>query len=148
MSRTGFTADGAVAVGPYSHAVEHGGFVYLSGQTPMKPGTRTLVEGTVQIQTQQCFDNLRAVLTAAALTMDDVIKCHVFLVDMGDFAAMNEVYERQFAAPFPARTTIGVASLPMGAAIEIDLVAARPITSRETKALGEIRASRRRRATP
>lgn len=126
MTRKAFTAPGAVAVGPYSHAVEAGDVVYLSGQTPLDPSTGALVAGGVPAQAEQCFRNLFGVLAAAGLSPDDVVKVNVYLVDMGDFAAMNAVYERQFARPFPARTTIGVASLPLGARIEIELVARRP----------------------
>jgi 2-iminobutanoate/2-iminopropanoate deaminase len=100
--------------------------VYLSGQTPVDPGTDALVEGGIAVQTERCLQNLFAVLAAAGLTSDDVVKVNVYLVDMSDFAAMNAVYERSFSKPFPARTTIGVASLPLGAQIEIELVARRP----------------------
>ena len=126
MPRTAITAPGASAVGPYSHAAEQHGFVYLSGQTPVEPGTTTLVGGGIEAQTRQCFANLGAVLAAGGLGFDDVVKCNVFLTDMGDFAAMNAVYAEVFAEPYPARTTIGVAALPLGASIEIEMVAARP----------------------
>ncbi len=126
MPRIGINTPSAVAVGPYSHAAEHNGFVYLSGQTPMKPGTTGLIEGGIAAQTQQCFDNLKAVLETAGLTTADVVKCNVFLTNMDDFKLMNEVYAQQFTQPFPARTTIGVASLPIGAAIEIEMIATRP----------------------
>jgi 2-iminobutanoate/2-iminopropanoate deaminase len=126
VTRKAFSAPGAVAVGPYSHAVEAGDMVYLSGQTPLDPATGTLVGGGIPAQAERCFQNLFAVLKAAGLSPDDVVKVNVYLVDMADFGAMNAVYERQFARPFPARTTIGVASLPLGARIEIELVARRP----------------------
>jgi 2-iminobutanoate/2-iminopropanoate deaminase len=113
-------------VGPYSHAVESGELVYLSGQTPVDPRTDALIEGGIAAQTEQCLHNLFAVLAAAGLTSDDVVKVNVYLVEMADFAAMNAVYERSFSKPFPARTTIGVAALPLGAQIEIELVARRP----------------------
>jgi 2-iminobutanoate/2-iminopropanoate deaminase len=125
VPRTAFSAPGAVAVGPYSHAVESGGTVYLSGQTPLDPATGALVQGGIAAQAEGCFRNLFGVLTAAGLAPDDVVKVNVYLVDMSDFAAMNAVYERQFSKPFPARTTIGVASLPLGAQIEIELIARR-----------------------
>jgi 2-iminobutanoate/2-iminopropanoate deaminase len=125
MTRKAITADGAATVGPYSHAVRAGHFVYLSGQTPLDPATGHLLEGDVQAQTAQCFANLFAVLKAAGLGPDNVVKVNVFLTDMNDFAAMNEVYAKQFEQPYPARTTIGVAALPLGARIEIELVARR-----------------------
>ena len=125
MTRRAFSAPGAAVVGPYSHAVEAGEMVYLSGQTPLDPGTGKLMEGGIGAQAARCFQNLFGVLAAAGLSPDDVVKVNVYLVDMADFAAMNEVYARQFAQPFPARTTVGVASLPLGARIEIELVARR-----------------------
>lgn len=126
MPRTAFSAPGAVAVGPYSHAVESGETVYLSGQTPLDPQTGALVEGGIAAQAERCLQNLFGVLAAAGLAADDVVKVNVYLVDMSEFAAMNAVYERKFSRPFPARTTIGVASLPLGARIEVELIARRP----------------------
>jgi 2-iminobutanoate/2-iminopropanoate deaminase len=123
MPRKSIDAPGAAAVGPYSHAVEAGKFLYLSGQTPLDPATGKLVEGGISQQTEQCFKNLFSVLHAAGLTPDEVIKVNVFLTHMTDFQAMNAVYARQFNQPYPARTTIGVASLPLGANIEIELIA-------------------------
>jgi 2-iminobutanoate/2-iminopropanoate deaminase len=126
VPRTAFSAPGAVAVGPYSHAVESGETVYLSGQTPLDPATGALVGGGIAAQAERCFRNLFGVLAAAGLSSDDVVKVNVYLVYMCDFAATNEVYEREFERPFPARTTIGVASLPLGAGIEVELIARRP----------------------
>ena len=123
MTRQAITAEGAAVVGPYSMGVRAGEFVYFSGQTPLDPATGKLLEGGVGVQTEQCFKNLFAVLKAAGLTPDQVVKVNVFLTDMADFPAMNEVYAKQFAKPFPARTTIGVASLPLGARIEIEMIA-------------------------
>ena len=123
MTRQAITAEGAAVVGPYSMGVRAGEFVYFSGQTPLDPATGKLLEGGVAAQTEQCFRNLFAVLKAAGLTPDQVVKVNVFLTDMADFPAMNEVYAKQFAKPFPARTTIGVASLPLGARIEIEMIA-------------------------
>ncbi len=125
MSRTAIDAPNAAAVGPYSHGVWAGDLVYLSGQTPLDPATGKLVEGDVAAQAQQCFKNLFGVLAAAELTPNHVIKVNVYLTDMNDFAAMNAVYATQFEKPFPARTTIGVASLPLGASIEIEMIARR-----------------------
>lgn len=123
MSRKAFSAEGAVAVGPYSHAVEMGEYIFLSGQTPIDSNTGKLAEGGVAAQTEQCFKNLFRVLEAAGLTPDDVAKVNVYLTDMGDFAEMNSVYQKQFSTPYPARTTIGVAALPLGARIEIEMIA-------------------------
>lgn len=123
MARKAFSAEGAISVGPYSHAVEAGETVYLSGQTPIDSATGKLAEGGIKAQTEQCFKNLFNVLKAAGLTPDDVQKVNVFLTDMKNFSEMNEVYEKQFKAPYPARTTIGVAALPLGADIEIEMIA-------------------------
>jgi 2-iminobutanoate/2-iminopropanoate deaminase len=114
------------AIGPYAHAVWAGDLLYLSGQTPIDPAVRQLVTGDIGAQTGQAFDNLQAVLASAGLTLDDVIKCNVYLTAMRDFAAMNAVYQARFNAPYPARTTVAVAELPLGAAVEIELVARRP----------------------
>ncbi|HJV16677.1 MAG TPA: RidA family protein [Bacillales bacterium] len=125
MSRKAFNASGAVAVGPYSHAIESGDLIFLSGQTPVDSQTGKLVEGDITEQTSQCFKNLFNVLEAAGLTPDNVEKVNVFLTDMNHFTAMNEVYAKQFSKPYPARTTIGVASLPLGAQVEIEMIARR-----------------------
>jgi 2-iminobutanoate/2-iminopropanoate deaminase len=113
----------AKAVGPYSMAIEAGDYVYLSGQTPMDPATGKLVQSDIGAETKQCLTNLQAVLEAANLTFAHVVKANVFLTNMGDFAAMNEVYAKHFPAPFPARSTVAVAALPLGARVEIELVA-------------------------
>jgi len=123
--RKEITATSAVAVGPYSHAVDSDGLVYLSGQTPIDPATGRLVTGDISSQAEQCFKNLFAVLEAGGLSEGNVLKVNVFLVDMSDFEAMNSVYQDKFGQPFPARTTIGVASLPLGARIEIEIIARR-----------------------
>jgi 2-iminobutanoate/2-iminopropanoate deaminase len=123
MTRVAITAPGAATVGPYSHAVEGAGLLFLSGQTPLDRTTGKLVTGSIGEQALQCFANLGEVLEAAGLTFDDVVNVQVYLTDMNDFAAMNEVYAQQFRKPFPARTTIGVASLPFGARIEIGMTA-------------------------
>lgn len=126
MSRTAHSAAGAVVVGPYSQAVETGdGLVFLSGQTPLDPVTKKLVTGDIGAQTEQCFRNLFAVLEAAGLDERAVVKVTVFLTDMADFQAMNAVYATKFSAPYPARSTFAVAALPLGASIEIELVAKR-----------------------
>lgn len=125
MKRKTYTAEGAVSVGPYSHAVDSGDLVFLSGQTPMDPKTGKIAEGDIGPQTVQCFANLENVLMAAELTMEDVVKVNVFLTEMKNFSLMNEVYATRFAAPYPARSTIGVRELPLGALIEIEMIARR-----------------------
>ena len=117
---------GPAALGPYSHAVWAGRQLYLSGQTPVDPATGALVEGDVEAQTHRAFDNLQLVLEDAGLTMDDVVKCNVYLTDMANFAAMNRAYQARFTASYPARTTVAVAGLPLNAQVEIELVARRP----------------------
>ena len=111
------------ALGPYSAAISVGDFVYCSGQTP---ATGELVPGTVADQARQALTNVSAVLEAAELSLDDVVKTTVFLVDMADFGEMNEVYAEFFSQPFPARSTVAVAGLPKCASVEIEVVAVRP----------------------
>ena len=125
MTRTAITAPDAVAVGPYSHGILGDGYVFLSGQTPIDPGSGALVDGPVDVQTRRCLANLGAVLTAGGLDFDDGVKCNVYLTDMADSAAMNSAYAEHFDEPYPARTTIGVASLPLGARVEIEMIARR-----------------------
>ena len=117
---------GPAALGPYSPGVWAGKLLYLSGQTPVDPATGKLIDGDVDAQTMRAFDNLELVLGDAGLTMDDVIKCNVYLTDMADFPAMNGAYARRFAKPYPARTTVAVAGLPLSARVEIELVAKKP----------------------
>lgn len=124
MTRQAFDAPGAAAIGPYSHAVASPTHLFLSGQTPVDGTTGELVQGDAEAQTRQCFSNLFAVLQSAGLTPDDVVKCNVYLTDMNDFAAMNRAYAEHFGKPYPARTTIGVAALPRGARVEIEMIAA------------------------
>jgi len=120
------SANGPRALGPYSAAVWAGDLLYLSGQTPVDPKSGELIEGDVGAQTQRALDNLEAVLVDAGLSMNDVIKCNVYLADMADFSAMNAVYGKKFTRPYPARTTIAVRALPRDAQVEIELVAKRP----------------------
>jgi 2-iminobutanoate/2-iminopropanoate deaminase len=124
--KTAIVADKApAALGPYSAAISVGPFVYASGQTPIDPATGELVPGGVGDQTRQVLANISAVLEAAGLGMDDVVKTTVFLTGMADFAEMNAVYAEHFAEPFPARSTVAVAGLPKGASVEIEVVAVR-----------------------
>jgi 2-iminobutanoate/2-iminopropanoate deaminase len=124
MTRQAVTSDAiAPAVGPFSAAVRSGEFLFVSGQTAQEPASGKLVAGDVVTQTEQVFENVRAILRAAGKSMGDVVRVGVYLTDMKDFQRMNAVYARQFEAPYPARTTIAVAALPLGALVEIDLVA-------------------------
>lgn len=118
--------NGPAAIGPYSHGVWAGDLLYASGQTPIDPATAKLVEGGVAEQTRQVFGNIEAVLTDAGLTMHDVVKTTVFLTTMDDFAEMNAVYATKFDEPHPARSTVAVAGLPLGARVEIEVVALKP----------------------
>jgi 2-iminobutanoate/2-iminopropanoate deaminase len=126
MARTPLSSATASAIGPYSHAIDDGTHVFCSGQTPIDPETGDLKVGGVGDQTNQCFDNLFAVLADGGLTSDDVVKVNVYLTDMNDFVEMNEAYVTRFSAPPPARTTVAVAGLPMNAQVEIELVAKKP----------------------
>jgi 2-iminobutanoate/2-iminopropanoate deaminase len=126
MRRQSISSPGAVSIGLYSHAVVSGEFLFFSGQTPVNPDTGKLVSADIAVQAQQCFANLFAVLSAAGLTQDDVVKVNVYLTSMDDFPAMNAVYAHQFQPPYPARTTVGVAALPLGAKIEIEMIARKP----------------------
>jgi 2-iminobutanoate/2-iminopropanoate deaminase len=119
------TADAPAAVGPYSQAVNAGNFLFCAGQIPLDPATGNLIEGDVTAQTRRVLDNVKAVLAAAGLTFEHVVKSTVFLADMNDFAAMNAVYSEYFAAPYPARSTIQVARLPKDARVEIEVIASR-----------------------
>ena len=111
------------AIGPYSQAVVASGVVYCSGQIGLDPATGQVVAGGVGAETRRILENLRAVLGAAGASLADVVRTTIYLVDMGDFAAVNEVYGGFFEAPYPARATVGVAALPRGARVEIDAIA-------------------------
>ena len=110
------------AIGPYSQAVQRGGMVFLSGQIPLDPSTGLLVEGDIEAQARRAFDNLQAVCEAAGGSLDDVVRLGLYLTDLGQFGIVNQVMAEYFAAPFPARSTIGVASLPRGAEFEVDAI--------------------------
>ena len=109
-------------VGPFSPAIRSGDFLFFSGQVGQLPSTGTLVDGGVEAEARQLFQNLATLLEAAGKTFGDVVKANVFLASMADFAAVNAIYAEQFEPPFPARTTVAVAALPLGAAIEIELL--------------------------
>ena len=110
-------------VGPYSQAVIEGDFIFVSGQGCINPATGQLERGDTRSETKRVFENLRAILQAAGSSLDHVVKCNVYLRDINDFAAMNEVYATFFTAPFPARTTIQAGALPGGIAVEIECIA-------------------------
>ena len=120
------TSNAPAAIGPYSQAVDSGsGLVFLSGQLPIDPATGAFPEGGIQAQTRQSLRNVQAILAAAGLSLANVVKTTVFLADMGDFAAMNEVYATFFVEPFPARSAVAVKALPKGALVEIECIAAK-----------------------
>lgn len=116
------TPDAPKAIGPYSQAVRAGDTVYLSGQIPLDPATGELVIGPIEAQARRVFENLKAVAAAAGATLDDAVRVTIYLTDLGHFAAVNGVMAEYFREPYPARVTIGVASLPKGAAVEVDCV--------------------------
>jgi reactive intermediate/imine deaminase len=123
MARTSvFTDQAPKAIGPYSQAVRAGNTVYLSGQIPLDPKTGELVKADIATETRRVFDNLKAVASTAGDGLQDVVRVTVYLVDLGDFAKVNEVMAEYFKEPYPARVTIGVAALPRGARVEIDAV--------------------------
>ena len=117
------TNDGPKAIGPYSQAIKANGFVFLSGQIALHPATQQLIEGDVAAQTERVLQNLAGVLKAAGSSLQEVVKTTVFLKNMSDFAAMNEVYGRHFTQAPPARSTVEVARLPKDVLIEIDVIA-------------------------
>jgi 2-iminobutanoate/2-iminopropanoate deaminase len=117
------THDAPAAIGPYSQAIVAGDLLFLSGQIPLDPATGQIVPGDVMAQTDRVMRNLRAILEAAGSTLADVVRTTIYLVDLAQFAAVNESYGRFFEPPYPARATVQVAALPRGAQVEIDAVA-------------------------
>jgi 2-iminobutanoate/2-iminopropanoate deaminase len=111
------------AIGPYEQAIKVNGFVYTAGQIPIDPKTGSFVEGDIAAQTRQVLENLKAILEAGGTALDRVVKATVFLKNMADFAAMNDIYSQYLGSAKPARSTVAVAELPRGALVEIDLVA-------------------------
>ena len=111
------------AIGPYSQAIRANGFVFTSGQVAIDPATQQVVAGDIAVQTERVFKNLAGLLQAAGTSLDKAVRCTVFLKNMGDFTAMNEVYGRYFTAAFPARTTVEAARLPKDVLVEIDVIA-------------------------
>ncbi len=111
------------AIGPYSPGIRVGQLLFLSGQIPLDPESGTIVDGDISAQTEQVFRNITALLTAAGASLSHVARTTVFLLDLNDFAAMNDVYARHFGEPFPARSTVQVSRLPRDARVEIDIIA-------------------------
>lgn len=127
MSRDAISTPAApAAIGPYSQAVVAGDTLYCSGQIPLDPASGELISGDIRAETARVMDNLGAVLKAAGCAWADVARCTIYLTDLGDFSAVNEVYGGYFQAPAPARVTVAVAALPKGARVEIDATAHRP----------------------
>ncbi|CAM5223186.1 2-iminobutanoate/2-iminopropanoate deaminase OS=Ureibacillus acetophenoni OX=614649 GN=SAMN05877842_11316 PE=3 SV=1 [Ureibacillus acetophenoni] len=127
MVRKTYQAKNVTASGPYSHAVDADPFIFLSGQTAMNSENVEDLQGNIAEQTKRCFGNLLSVLEEANLTLDDVVKVNVYLTDMNNFTAMNEVYKTFFNDPYPARTCVAVLALPLGAEVEIEMIAKRKV---------------------
>ena len=125
MAKEIATSKAPAAVGPYSQALEVGQFVFASGQIPLDPVTQTIKGETAAEQAEQVFTNIEAVLAEAGLSMSNVIKSTVFLTDLNDFGAVNEVYAKHFVKPYPARSCVEVSALPKGAKVECEVIAAK-----------------------
>jgi 2-iminobutanoate/2-iminopropanoate deaminase len=123
MSRKAYNAKNTTASGPYSHAIDSGDYIFLSGQTAMNSVGEGQLPGDIGAQTKLCFESLSEVLETAGLTLDNVVKVNVYLTNMKNFSAMNEVYKTFFIEPFPARTCVAVLALPLGAEVEIEMIA-------------------------
>src|SRR4051812_27144592 len=127
MSKTAVSSpDAPKAIGPYSQAIRAGHLLFASGQIPLDPATGTIVDGDVGVQTSRVMDNLTAVVAASGLSLKDIVRTTIYLIDLNDFVKVNEVYGSYFAEPYPARATVQVARLPRDARVEIDAVAAYP----------------------
>ena len=118
------TADAPAAIGPYSQAVRVGNTIWVSGQIPLDPRTKELVQGDFEAETRRVFDNLRAIVVAAGATLDDVVKATVYLTDLAHFALVNKIMSEYFREPYPARAAVGVAALPRGARVEVECIVA------------------------
>lgn len=124
MKKVVSTTNAPAAIGPYSQAIDLGNLVFCSGQIPVNPITGEIPEG-ITAQSEQALSNVAALLAAADLTLANVVKTTVFLADMNDFVAMNEVYAKHFPSPFPARSAVAVKALPKGVLLEVEVIAAR-----------------------
>lgn len=118
------TPDAPAAIGVYSQAVQVGNTLWVSGQIPLDPATQQLVQGGIDAEIHQVFKNLRAIVTAAGASLDDVVKATVFLTDLAHFARVNQIMAEYFRAPYPARAAVGVAALPRGAQVEVECIVA------------------------
>ena len=125
MKKVISTTNAPAAIGPYSQAIEVNGMLFISGQIPIDPATGEIVAGGITEQTTQSFKNIRAILTEAGYSFDNVVKTTVFLSDMADFAAMNAVYAQQFSGDFPARSAVAVKTLPKNVLVEVETIAAK-----------------------
>ena len=125
MKKVIATKNAPAAIGPYSQAVQVGNMLFASGQLGLDPATGNFAEGGVKEQTVQAFKNVHAILEEAGLSINDVVKTTVFLADMSDFAAMNEIYAQFFNEPYPARSAVAVKALPKGALVEVEVLAAK-----------------------
>ena len=123
MKKVISTPNAPAAIGPYSQAIEVNGMLFISGQIPIDPATGEIVEGGISEQTTQSFKNIKAILTEAGYTFDNVVKTTVFLSDMADFAAMNAVYSQNFNGDFPARSAVAVKTLPKNVLVEVETIA-------------------------
>lgn len=119
------TTDAPAAVGPYSQAVDTGNMLFASGQLPVDPSTGSIVNGGTGAQAEQCCKNVAALLKAVGLKFENVVKSTVFITDMADFSAVNEIYKQYFIAPYPARSCVAVKALPLGCSVEIEIIATR-----------------------
>ena len=125
MKKVISTANAPQAIGPYSQAIEAGGFIFVSGQIPLIPATGELVEGSVEVQTARVLENLKAILEAAGSSLESVVKTTVYITNMDDFVKVNGIYGQYFQENPPARVCVEVSKLPKGALVEIDVIAAR-----------------------
>ena len=125
MKKVISTAEAPKAIGPYSQAIEAGGFIFVSGQIPLIPATGEIVEGSVEVQTARVLENLKAILEAAGASLEDVVKTTVYITNMDDFAKVNGIYGQYFQENPPARVCVEVSKLPKSALVEIDVIAAR-----------------------